>query len=180
MAENQTPTLLINTQYIKDLSFENPNAPEVYAKITEAPPDITFNLDVTPTHLHDRSYEVVLSLHTKAVCGEMVAFLVELDHAAIVTLGESVPEDVVEQLLVTEVPRYIFPFSRAILADVTREAAFPPLVINPIDFKQFYEHRKMVAAQAANAKEPAAQAANAEEPAAPDADGGKPAAPKTG
>ena len=173
MAENQVPLLLINTQYIKDLSFENPNAPEIYVKIADAPPDITVNLDVKPAHLRDRSYEVVLSMHIKAMCGDMVAFLIELDHAAIVTLGEAVPEDMAEALLATEVPRYIFPFSRALLADVTREAAFPPLVINPIDFEQFYQRRKMEAAQAANGGEP--PEANGGE--APEANGEGPAAP---
>ena len=175
MAENQTPLLLINTQYIKDLSFENPNAPEIYVKIADAPPDITVNLDVKPAHLRDRSYEVVLSMHIKAMCGDMVAFLIELDHAAIVTLGEAVPEDMAEALLATEVPRYIFPFSRALLADVTREAAFPPLVINPIDFEQFYLRRKKEMAQAANGEEPATPEANGGEPAAPEAGGGEPA-----
>ena len=154
MAETRSePPLLIQAQYIKDLSFENPSAPDVYTAISNKPPDITVNIDVNPKPLNDRVYEVVLSFRITAMSGEQAAFLIELDYAGIVTVHTSVPDEEIEQLLLTEVPRYLFPFARSTLAEVTREGSFPPLVINPIDFEQFYHHRKTSSTAAAGSGE---------------------------
>lgn len=160
MAETRSePPLLIQAQYIKDLSFENPNAPGVYTAISNNPPDITVNIDINPTPLDDRVYEVVLSFRITAMSGEQTAFLIELDYAGIVTVHTSVPDEEIEQLLLTEVPRFLFPFARSTLAEVTREGSFPPLVINPIDFEQFYHHRKKNAKAAAGSGEAVASEA---------------------
>ena len=134
--------MLIITQYIKDFSFENPNAPEIYPAMSEQSPEITVNIDVVPTQRDERVYEVVLTLRINAVTGDKVAFLIELDHAAIVSIGESVGEEEKERLLLGETPRYLFPFSRKILSDITQDAAFPPLVINPIDFDEYFNRHK--------------------------------------
>ena len=160
MAETQSaPPLLIQAQYIKDLSFENPNAPDVYAAISNNPPEITVNIDVNPTPLEKGVYEVVLSFRITAMSGEHTAFLVELDYAGIVTVHESVPEEDIEKLLLTEVPRHLFPFARSTLAEVTREGSFPPLVINPIDFEQFFHRHKKNAPDAMKSEETAASEA---------------------
>ncbi len=154
MAETRSePPLLIQAQYIKDLSFENPNAPDIYAGHSENPPEIAVNIDVNPTPLADRVYEVVLSFRITAKSGEKTAFLVELDYAGVATVNPSVPEEGIEKLLLVEVPRYLFPFARSTLAEVTREGSFPPLVINPIDFEQFYHHRKKNSMAAAGSGE---------------------------
>ncbi len=142
---DQTPPeqpLVIMAQYIKDFSFENPNAPEIYPALNENAPEIKVNIDVTPSHLDQRLYEVVLALRVSATSGEKVAFLVELDYAAIVNIGEATPEEAVEPLLFSETPRHLYPFARSILAEVTRDAAFPPLFVNPIDFEAFYQRNK--------------------------------------
>ncbi len=155
--------MLIVAQYVKDFSFENPNAPEIYPAMSEQSPEITVNIDVVPTHRTERVYEVVLTLRIKAVTGDKVAFLIELDHAAIVSIGESVNEEEKERLLLGETPRYLFPFSRKILSDITLEAAFPPLVINPIDFDEYFNRNKKgtlkatLAAQSGAAQPGAAQ-----------------------
>lgn len=142
---DQTPPeqpLVIMAQYIKDFSFENPNAPGIYQTLSESAPEITVNIDVTPLHLENRLYEVVLSLRVSATCGETVAFLVELDYAALVNIGESVAEEALEPLLFSETPRHLYPFARSILAMATRDAAFPPLFVNPVDFESFYQRNK--------------------------------------
>jgi len=136
------PPMLIIAQYVKDFSFENPNAPEIYPAMSEKSPEITVNIDVIPVQQDARLYEVVLTLRIRAVTGEKVAFLIELDHAALVSIGESVGEEQKERLLLGEAPRYLFPFSRKILSDITQEAAFPPLVINPIDFDEYFNRQK--------------------------------------
>ncbi len=135
--------LHIVAQYVKDFSFENPNAPEIYAPLGENRPEIAVNIDVIPIHLKERTYEIVLTLRIKAMSGEWVAFLIELDYGAIVTIsGSVIEEEEQERLLLGEAPRYVFPFARNILAGITQDAAFPPLIINPIDFDQFYERHK--------------------------------------
>ncbi len=159
--------LVINTQYVKDLSFENPNAPEVYATLSKAAPEIKVNIDVRSQRLQERTHEVVLRLKVEAIAAKQTAFLVELDYAGIVTLGESVTGADREALLMIEVPRHLFPFARSILAEATRDGAFPPLALNPIDFVQLYRTHKTQAAVSPPAK--SAKGANGEAEAGPDA-----------
>jgi preprotein translocase subunit SecB len=140
--------LLLNTHYIKDLSFENPNAPLVYAELQKGP-EINVNVDVQVRHLQDRLYEVLLTTRVKASVQDKVAFLVELDFGGLATVGTSVPEPEIERLLLVEVPRFLFPFSRAVISDVTRDGGFPPLLINPIDFEELFRNRKEEASRQA-------------------------------
>ncbi len=133
--------LVLNTQYIKDLSFENPNAPMVYAELQKGP-DIDVNIDVQVRHLRDRHYEVVLTLRVKASVKDKVAFLVELDFAGLASVGQQVPKPEIEHLMLVEVPRFLFPFARAVIGNVTRDGGFPPLLINPIDFEELYRNRQ--------------------------------------
>jgi preprotein translocase subunit SecB len=142
--------LLLNTQYIKDLSFENPNAPRVYTELNKAP-EIDVHIDVEVRHLQDRHYEVVLIARVKASIKDKVAFLVELDFGGLATVGQQVPEPEIEHLMLVEVPRFLFPFARAVISNATRDGGFPPLLINPIDFEELYRSRQRHAA----ASEPA-------------------------
>ncbi len=137
------PALVIMAQYIKDFSFENPNAPHVYQVLSQKAPEIDVDVDVVPTVLDKRVFEVVLALRVGATIDEKTAFLVELDYAGIVQVGPSVPEATLEQLLFSETPRFLYPFARGILAKVTGDAAFPPLFVNPIDFENFYRTNKI-------------------------------------
>ena len=132
--------LLLNSQYIKDLSFENPHAPQIYNELT-ADSGIDVTIDVDLTHMRERLYETVLSISVKAKAGSKVAFVIDLQFAGLATAAQSVPDDQVERLMLTETPRHLFPFARAIIGDVTRDGGFPPLLINPIDFEDLYEHR---------------------------------------
>ena len=132
----------IQTQYVKDLSFENPNAPEVYVALSQSQPEVNVNIDITSRHLGEHAFEVVLNLRVGAEVGGKTAFLADLHYAALIEVHPELPEAEIEPLLLKEGPRFIFPFARAVLADVTREGGFPPLVINPIDFGQFFERGK--------------------------------------
>ncbi len=143
---DQTPpeqALVIMAQYIKDFSFENPNAPQVYQALVQKAPEIKVDVDVVPTVLDKRVFEVVLALRIDATIDEKSAFLIELDYAGIVQVGPSVPEAALEQLLFSETPRFLYPFARSILSKVTGDAAFPPLFVNPIDFEGFYRTNKL-------------------------------------
>jgi preprotein translocase subunit SecB len=158
MAEEAAqPQLTINTQYVKDHSFENPNAPTIFASMRTEKPDLSVSVDVSPTQLQDTVYEVVLSLRASAKVGETTAFLAELDYAAVISLSAGLSDELREQIVMIEVPRHLFPFARAILADDTRDGGFPPLMMNPIDFGQLYLSRKQAAG--AQAETPAATGA---------------------
>ncbi len=155
---DQNSTFVINTQYLKDQSFENPNAPGVYAAMAKTQPELNISIDVSPGRLQDNTYEVVLTLHADAKIEGTPAFLAEIDYAGVVTLGDDVGEAETETLLMVETPRFLFPFARAILAGSTRDGGFPPLVVNPIDFAQLYKNRKEAALAAADTEEKPAEA----------------------
>ncbi|MFQ5467149.1 MAG: protein-export chaperone SecB [Kiloniellaceae bacterium] len=145
-------SLVIHTQYIKDLSFENPNAPEVFAALVEHHPEVNVNIDVNARLLGERTYESAIALRVDATIDERAGFLIEMEYAGVVSIGATVPEDQIEPLVLAETPRFLFPFARATLADITRDGGFPPLVINPIDFEQFYRRHKVGALAAAQAE----------------------------
>jgi preprotein translocase subunit SecB len=136
----------INTQYVKDLSFENPNAPMIYLQMRENP-SISVNVDVRAQRLQDRVFEVVLSTDVQAHAEEQAAFIMEVAYGALVSVGEKVEQSEYEELLLVDVPRYLFPFVRNIITAATRDGSFPPLLINPVDFRKLYESRKRRAAE---------------------------------
>lgn len=124
--------LVINAQYIKDLSFENPRAPQSLMQQT-GPPSVDINVDVKAQSVGGENYEVVLSINASAKAQNETLFLVELSYAAIVTV-RNVPQQMLGAVVLVEVPRLIFPFARNIISETTRDGGFPPLMINPIDF----------------------------------------------
>ncbi len=140
-ASSSSARLLLNTHYVRDLSFENPNAPMVYAELPSAP-TIDVSVDVDVKNLQERLFEVILTMRVKAHAEELTVFLVELDFAGLATIGDGVAEPEVEKILLTEVPQHLFPFARAVISEVTRDGGFPPLLINPIDFDDLFESRK--------------------------------------
>jgi preprotein translocase subunit SecB len=132
--------LLINAQYIKDLSFENPRAPQSLFQ-QPGPPEVEINVDVKARNLGQDNYEVVLTINSTARAGGEPVFIVELAYAAVVSV-RNVPENVVGAILLVETPRIIFPFARAIIANATRDGGFPPLLINPIDFAELLRRQQ--------------------------------------
>ena len=144
--------LTIIRQYIKDLSFENPNAPDIFKDALEAP-ELRINVDLGSTNLNEVTYEVVVGLQIEATKNKRTAFIVDLQYAAMVTLGKELDENQTNQVLMVETPRHLFPFIRATIASLTREGSFPPLLLNPIDFSQVYrQRRKREAAKAPDAQ----------------------------
>ena len=137
------PRLSILAQYIKDLSFENPHAP--MGLQGQARPEIQIQVDANAQGLAEGQYEVVLDLNVEARVGEQAMFLVELTYGGVFALA-NIPDDSLQPLLLIECPRLIFPFARRIIADVTRDGGFPPLMIDPIDFVAIYR-RKLQEAQ---------------------------------
>lgn len=133
--------LVVNAQYVKDLSFENPNAPAMLVP-TDKAPQLDIGIDIQTRAGPDSSYEVTLHIKATAKMDDKVAFIAELSYAGLVTL-KGMPEDAVKPVLLIEVPRILFPFARNILADITRDGGFAPLMLNPIDFAGMYRQNFM-------------------------------------
>lgn len=130
--------LIMHAQYIKDLSFENPNAPEVLTETT-GQPDVEIGVNVGAKMIGDGQFEVLLNLTAKATADDKALFLVDLTYAGIVS-APNTPEDELNPLIMIEAPRLLFPFARAIVSDMTRDGGFMPLNIQPVDFVAVYQH----------------------------------------
>lgn len=135
------PSMNILGQYLKDLSFENPNAPQSLAT-QEGQPEINIAVNVNARNLAPNDYEVELHLEAKASDpkAKQVVFAAELKYAGVFRL-ENIPEEALHPVVLVECPRMIFPFARQILADATRNGGFPPLMLDPIDFAAMYQQR---------------------------------------
>jgi len=143
MADENTqvasPSLNILAQYTNDLSFENPGAPRSLQARDKAP-DININVNVNANPLSDADFDVVLSLSAQAKEGDKVVFAAELVYGGVFRIT-GFPQEHMLPLLFIECPRLLFPFARQIIADVTRNGGFPPLMIDPIDFAQMFSQR---------------------------------------
>ncbi len=133
---NEQP-ILINAQYIKDLSFEVPGAPGIYGLMQDEAPDIGINVNVNVNPLQEMVFEVILETMVECKIKDQVAFILELEYAGVFTLN--IPEEHLQPVLLIECPRLLFPFARNILADVSRDGGFPSLMLGPLDFAAMYQ-----------------------------------------
>ena len=129
-------TFTINAQYVKDLSFENPNIPGLLT--LEAEPSVEMNIDVKGSNLDNDFYEVVLTLSCKGSSGETTLFVAELSYASLISLND-VPEEQIQRILFVECPILMFPFARNIIADATRDGGYPPILMQPVDFQAIFD-----------------------------------------
>ncbi|MGH1404195.1 MAG: protein-export chaperone SecB [Alphaproteobacteria bacterium] len=134
----------IQAQYIRDLSFENPEAPHSL-RAGETLPDMEVNIGMDARSIEGEDtknlYEVALSVTATAKRGDKTIFIAELVYGVTVIIGDSVPEEQHHPILLIEIPRYAFPFARQILATATSQGGFPPLLLNPVDFQALYMER---------------------------------------
>ena len=131
--------ILLNAQYLKDLSFESPGVPQSLVA-TQQPSNVSLGIDVAVQQLDAERFEVVLNFRGQAQTESATVFLIELAYAGLFTLS-GIPQDQLQPILFIEAPRLLFPFARAIVADVTRDGGFPPLLVNPVDFVDMYRRR---------------------------------------
>ena len=132
---DKTPAAGIITQYVKDMSVENPNAPDVYQWQEQPQVDLQFNIGATP--VNDEITEVELKVNLTASTSQGNAYLIELVYCGLVGL-RNMPEDQAHAFLYAEAPRILFPFARRVIADAVRDAGFAPLMMDPIDFNGLY------------------------------------------
>lgn len=140
-AENKAPSFIVKGQYVKDLSFENPNAPHSLL-IAGNSPKIEVSVDLKAGKIQEDVYEMILHITAKSTTSDGKAlFLVDLAYAGIFEIS-NVPEDRIEPLIMIDCPFVLFPFARRVISDVTRDGGFPPLMLDPIDFHSLYVQNK--------------------------------------
>jgi preprotein translocase subunit SecB len=144
------PTLNVLAQYVKDLSFESPGAPNSL-RGREKAPGIAINVNVNANPLSDKQFDVNLTLNAKASVDKDVLFNVELVYGGVFNIA-GFPQEHMLPLLFIECPRLLFPFARQIIADATRNGGFPPLMLDPIDFAQMFQQRMAEEQAAAKVK----------------------------
>ena len=150
--EDHLPQVALIAQYVKDLSFENPNAPGIYQAPEQPKIDVQFNIG--SQEVGDDVHEVALKMDVSAIAADKTAFRVELLYAGLFAL-KNIPADQLQPFLLAEAPRLLFPFARRVLSDAIRDGNFPPLLLEPIDFGALYMQQAEGQLQSA---EPAGQA----------------------
>lgn len=146
-AQNAAPSLQIMVQYVRDLSFENPGAPNFGANQN---PQIGVNANVGARKLSDTDYEVGLKFRVEATHkdGEedQIQFIAELEYCGVFRLV-NIEEADIKPVLLIEAPRQLFPFARRVLADATRDGGYPPIMLDPIDWLALYQQSEAQDAQ---------------------------------
>jgi preprotein translocase subunit SecB len=137
-SEATPPQLSVLAQYIKDFSFENPNAPQSLMQGQQPQIGIQINVDATP--LSDADVEVALRLEGKAEHQGNLMFAFELTFAGVFRI-QNVPQESLNAVVLIECPRLLFPFAREIIATAVRNGGFPPLLLDPFDFVALYRQK---------------------------------------
>jgi len=135
---NPNLPLTVHAQYIKDMSFENPNAPAILRN-NDGAPQMNVNVMMDSEPLADKGhYEVVLTIEATATRNDKTLFIAEVKYGVVCSVAENVPDNNVHPLIMIEVPKMAFPFVRQILCDAVMSGGFPPLMLNPVDFEGLY------------------------------------------
>ena len=145
--------LIVNAQYIKDLSFENPNAPRSLQQAQQ--PQINIQINVNARPIADSEYEVEPKIEGRAEAPNLFMFSFDLLYAGMFRIV-NIPQESLTPVLMIECPRLLFPFAREIIATAVRDGGFPPLMLDPVDFVGLYRQNmeRQAAAQAASGAKP--------------------------
>lgn len=138
MEENQQPVFGIEKLYVKDLSVEVPNAPQIF--LEQEGPQVEIQLATNGQGLGDGAYEVVLTVTVTARIGDKTVFLVEVGQAGIFRIV-NVPDEQLEPLMAVACPNILFPYAREAVSDAVARAGFAPIVLQPVNFEAMYMQR---------------------------------------
>lgn len=152
------PVAGIISQYVKDLSVENPNAPESFQYTDKPQIDLQFNIGAKP--VNDEVHEVELKVNVTAKTDQGSVYLVELSYCGLIGM-RNMPDEQMHAFMYAEAPRLLFPFARRVIADATRDAGFQPLMLDPIDFNGLYMQQLQAKAEQEAAAAGDAPAGNA-------------------
>ncbi len=145
------PELRMQKMYIKDLSFENPNAPQVYIEQQQFEPQVELNLNLNNRKIDNEHFEVSLQIYAKVAAKdqEKTMFILEIEHAAVFLLKD-IPEEHIERILGVDCPTLLFPFTRQIVSQVTVDGGFAPFLMDPVNFMGVFENSKAQKKEANN------------------------------
>ena len=144
-----TLPLIIRAQYIKDLSFENPDPLAAFSQNIDTQPNISVNIGAHADNLGNNNFEVILNIRVEAKRKEQVLFIAELSYGSVVGI-DGIEESAAAPFVMIEAPHLIFPYARNIILDMTREGGFPPLLLAPVDFAALYKQQQEQAATSGN------------------------------
>ena len=139
--KQKAPMLSVLAQYTKDQSFENPNAPDSLRSGLSAP-EIQINIEIGRQMLEGDNIEVTLMLKAEAKRDDKIAFIAELEYAGLFAFA-GVSAEEIQPLIMIECPRLLFPFSRQIMAEMTQNGGFPPIMLEPPDFAGMFRDEMM-------------------------------------
>lgn len=137
------PEFRMQKMFIKDISFENPNAPEVYITPQKSEPKVELNLNLNHTSLDNDHYEVTLQIYAKVATkdDEKTLFILEIEHSGIFLI-RNVPQEHIEMVLGVDCPTLLFPFTRQIVSQVTVDGGFSPFLMEPVNFMALFQNAK--------------------------------------
>ena len=139
LEQNQAPGFGLEKLYVKDLSLELPNAPQIFTD--RDAPQIGIEISNAASKIDDGIYEVVLTITVTSKIGEKTAFLIEVAQAGIFQV-RNVPEENLEIIFSITCPNILFPYAREVVSDLSVRAGFPPVVLSPINFEALYAQQK--------------------------------------
>lgn len=150
MAENNQkqesaprPEFRMQKMFIKDLSFENPNAPDVYITPQKSEPKVELNLNLNHKSVDNDHYEVTLQIYAKVATkdDDKTLFILEIEHAG-VFLVKNIPAEHIEMVLGVDCPTLLFPFTRQIVSQITVDGGFSPFLMEPVNFMALFQNAK--------------------------------------
>ncbi|MDR1332840.1 MAG: protein-export chaperone SecB [Holosporales bacterium] len=140
----------IHDQYVKDLTFENPNFLMKYSQ-EPSQPQVTVNVEASVASLDNGNYEVTLDIAVKSTVEDTQLFVLELKYAGLIAVAPEIQQDILETVLLVHCPFLMFPYAREIVSSVTSSGGYPPLMIEPIDFASLYISKKQQGEKQVNA-----------------------------
>lgn len=149
--EDTAPAAGLISQYVKDLSVENPNAPECFQWQDPPQLDVQFNIAARPIQADVHEVQLKIQINAKADSG--VAYIVDLTYAGLIGM-RNLDEPQMHAFMFAEAPRLLFPFARRVIADAVRDAGFPPMLLDPIDFNGIYVQQLAAQAEQGGVGEP--------------------------
>ena len=152
MTEQEVPAFSIEKIYVKDVSLEVPNAPEIF--LEQDSPEVGIQLQIGVKKLSEDAYDVTLTVTVTAKIGEKTVFLIEVGQGGIFRI-RNIPEDNMAPLLSIACPNILFPYARETVASLATSAGFAPVVLQPVNFEALYAARAQQEQQAAEAAAPA-------------------------
>ncbi len=134
----------IISQFLKDISFESPNVPELFFKQDNSAAKLEINIDIQIKGSDNNLFmvDLILKVHSKVDASDKTVFLVETTYSGLVQMEEVKDEEAKKRTLLIDVPALMFPSVRALFTRLTLESGFPPLALQPIDFEQLYNQKQ--------------------------------------